>query len=506
MVELAPIAAGVLRLRERTPDPAVPAQGHLRPVHVLPGLPAQGPVHHPGQAAHAGDPAPGARRRLGRLQRAWSASRRSPGCTSWSAPSRGSLLPDVDAAAAGAADRRRGPVLGRRPGRRGDRRRSASSGPGRCSPCSATASRRPTRPTCPPSRPSTTWPRSSSCASPAQDIAFDLWESEGYVGGVPIEHDQRIGAPEPGKRVWRLTIYRTGSPITLTDVLPRLQHMGVDVVDEHPYEFAGSPSRSGSMTSGCAGAAPPDARARAGARASIASVKDLVEGALAALWHGPDRGRRLQRAGPRRAPDLARRWWCCAPTPSTCGRRASPSARTTSSGCCARTSRIDPAAGAAVRVAGSTRPSRPARPSAARPSPRRSAGELDDVASLDQDRILRSYLGPDPGHAADQLLRSAEAGPQPTLPYLVVKLDAARGARPARTAAAVRAVRLLAPVRGRAPAVRRVARGGLRWSDRREDFRTEILGLAKAQEVKNSVIVPSGRQGRLRLQAAARPG
>ncbi len=40
-----------------------------------------------------------------------------------------------------------------------------------------------------------------------------------------------------------------------------------------------------------------------------------------------------------------------------------------------------------------------------------------------------------------------------------------------------------------------VARGGLRWSDRSEDFRTEILGLAKAQEVKNSVIVPSGAKG-----------
>jgi glutamate dehydrogenase len=40
-----------------------------------------------------------------------------------------------------------------------------------------------------------------------------------------------------------------------------------------------------------------------------------------------------------------------------------------------------------------------------------------------------------------------------------------------------------------------VARGGLRWSDRREDFRTEILGLAKAQEVKNAVIVPSGAKG-----------
>ena len=41
----------------------------------------------------------------------------------------------------------------------------------------------------------------------------------------------------------------------------------------------------------------------------------------------------------------------------------------------------------------------------------------------------------------------------------------------------------------------RVARGGLLWSDRREDFRTEILGLVKAQQVKNAVIVPVGAKG-----------
>ena len=41
----------------------------------------------------------------------------------------------------------------------------------------------------------------------------------------------------------------------------------------------------------------------------------------------------------------------------------------------------------------------------------------------------------------------------------------------------------------------RIARGGLRWSDRREDFRTEILGLVKAQQVKNAVIVPVGAKG-----------
>ncbi len=41
----------------------------------------------------------------------------------------------------------------------------------------------------------------------------------------------------------------------------------------------------------------------------------------------------------------------------------------------------------------------------------------------------------------------------------------------------------------------KIARGGLRWSDRQQDFRTEVLGLAKAQQVKNTVIVPSGAKG-----------
>ena len=41
----------------------------------------------------------------------------------------------------------------------------------------------------------------------------------------------------------------------------------------------------------------------------------------------------------------------------------------------------------------------------------------------------------------------------------------------------------------------KIARGGLRWSDRREDYRTEVLGLVKAQQVKNSVIVPVGAKG-----------
>src|SRR5438874_9161661 len=49
----------------------------------------------------------------------------------------------------------------------------------------------------------------------------------------------------------------------------------------------------------------------------------------------------------------------------------------------------------------------------------------------------------------------------------------------------------------------KVARGGLRWSDRREDFRTEILGLVKAQTVKNAVIVPTGAKGGFVLKQKA---
>ena len=48
-----------------------------------------------------------------------------------------------------------------------------------------------------------------------------------------------------------------------------------------------------------------------------------------------------------------------------------------------------------------------------------------------------------------------------------------------------------------------VARGGIRWSDRREDFRTEILGLMKAQNVKNTLIVPVGAKGGFVCKTAA---
>lgn len=52
----------------------------------------------------------------------------------------------------------------------------------------------------------------------------------------------------------------------------------------------------------------------------------------------------------------------------------------------------------------------------------------------------------------------------------------------------------------------KVARGGLRWSDRSEDYRTEVLGLVKAQQVKNSVIVPVGAKGGFVVKQSSAPG
>ncbi|TRW46311.1 NAD-glutamate dehydrogenase [Georgenia yuyongxinii] len=120
---------------------------------------------------------------------------------------------------------------------------------------------------------------------------------------------------------------------------------------------------------------------------------------------------------------------------------------------------------------------------------------LDEVSSLDQDRILRAFVG-----VIQAMLRTnyfqhddgTTAEPRTTLafkldPHAVPNLPAPRPKYE---------IWVYGPgVEGVHLRFGAVARGGLRWSDRREDFRTEILGLVKAQMVKNAVIVPTGSKG-----------
>ncbi|WP_425414737.1 NAD-glutamate dehydrogenase [Pseudoxanthomonas dokdonensis] len=118
---------------------------------------------------------------------------------------------------------------------------------------------------------------------------------------------------------------------------------------------------------------------------------------------------------------------------------------------------------------------------------------MDRVSSLDDDRILRGFMG-----AMEATLRTsyyqrdAHGQPAQTISF---KFDSAQvpdlpKPRPYRE------IFVYGPrVEGVHLRFGPVARGGLRWSDRREDFRTEVLGLVKAQMVKNTVIVPVGAKG-----------
>ncbi|MBS3959719.1 MAG: NAD-glutamate dehydrogenase [Xanthomonadaceae bacterium] len=117
---------------------------------------------------------------------------------------------------------------------------------------------------------------------------------------------------------------------------------------------------------------------------------------------------------------------------------------------------------------------------------------LEQVASLDEDRILRSFRA-----VIQATLRTSffqiHAGPHRD--SISFKFDPAKvpdlpKPRPYRE------IFVYSPwVEGVHLRFGPVARGGLRWSDRREDFRTEVLGLVKAQMVKNTVIVPVGSKG-----------
>jgi glutamate dehydrogenase len=118
---------------------------------------------------------------------------------------------------------------------------------------------------------------------------------------------------------------------------------------------------------------------------------------------------------------------------------------------------------------------------------------LDDVASLDQDRIIRSGVDVVMATLRTNFFRTDEDG-RPK-PHVSLKLNprAIEGLPEPRPAFEIW---VYAPrVEGVHLRFGAVARGGLRWSDRREDFRTEILGLVKAQMVKNAVIVPTGSKG-----------
>ncbi|MBE0580915.1 NAD-glutamate dehydrogenase [Devosia sp.] len=123
----------------------------------------------------------------------------------------------------------------------------------------------------------------------------------------------------------------------------------------------------------------------------------------------------------------------------------------------------------------------------------RIAVALDAMASLDEDTIIRRFLNlVEASVRTNAFQRDAEGN---RMPALAIKfnsglVDGMAAPRPYRE------ISVYSPrVEGIHMRFGAIARGGIRWSDRPEDFRTEVLGLVKAQQVKNAVIVPVGAKG-----------
>ncbi|HEX5401582.1 MAG TPA: NAD-glutamate dehydrogenase [Pseudonocardiaceae bacterium] len=295
---------------------------------------------------------------------------------------------------------------------------------------------------------------------------------------------------EPGER--RFKLYLAGSRVTLSQVLPMLQRMGVEVVDERPYEV----------------------RRDDGTQCWIfdfglridPSVLDTIGGdldrsrvrfqeAFAAVWRGHaevDRfnalvlgaGLEWRQAAVLRA---YAKYLRQASTPySQDYIEDAVLAHTAIATALVNLfeTRFNPVVGEGDRLA------------QAEHLTAEITGMIDDVTSLDSDRILRSLLGLiNATLRTNFYVRDDVDGEQVPKPYLAVKLDS--GMVPELPAPRPKFEIFVYSPRFEGVHLRfgPVARGGLRWSDRREDFRTEVLGLAKAQAVKNAVIVPVGAKG-----------
>jgi glutamate dehydrogenase len=290
--------------------------------------------------------------------------------------------------------------------------------------------------------------------------------------------------PNGGRRDLRLKITRVGPAMSLSRVLPILHSMGVDVVDEYPYEIARVLKEPAWVLD--FGMLLPDADI-----ADRGSLAERFEEAFAAAWN--DRceidgfntlivngGLRWRQALLLRAYSRYMRQ-----IGSTFSQRYLEEVVAGNVGITRLLLRLFE-----TRFA-------PGGPEDRQGAEDRIVEQIEDaldhVASLDQDRILRSFLAMIRSTLRTNYFQSDDDGIDRT--SVAFKLDP-------------RAIPDLPLPRPRfeiwvyAPRVEgvhlrfgSVARGGLRWSDRQEDFRTEVLGLVKAQEVKNAVIVPVGAKG-----------
>jgi glutamate dehydrogenase len=321
-----------------------------------------------------------------------------------------------------------------------------------------------------------------------QDLAkLELLEERGQLEMhlYRKRHMTNAGTAEPDDADVRFKVYRYGEPMMLSAVLPVLHSLGVQVVDERPYEIR---RPDGTVYLYDFGLQPPTKHRE------LAEVRPQVENAFAAAWRGEAEvdgfNELVLRAGLTWRQVVVLRAYAkyLRQVGNVFSQRYVENTFTAYPEIARLLVQLFETRFSPRLVAGGQNRTRMSEELV-----ERITTLLDDVDSLDQDRILRSYLT-----LINATLRTSffQRGPdQRPKSYVAFKLDPQ--AIPDLPQPRPKYEIFVYSPRFEGVHLRfgAVARGGLRWSDRREDFRTEVLGLVKAQTVKNSVIVPVGAKG-----------
>ncbi|QWZ10589.1 NAD-glutamate dehydrogenase [Nocardioides panacis] len=332
---------------------------------------------------------------------------------------------------------------------------------------------------------------------PPRTGAVDLGRLEGIPGdgGLDLSFYQ---LPEAGPEEARLKIYRTGSPMSLSEVLPTLSSMGVEVIDERPYGLDGLDRESHIYDFGL--------RFH---RALPVESRELFQDAVTAVWEGDNEvdgfnalvlavGLTWRQATVLRAYAKYMRQGGTPFAQDYIEDALQQNVDITRGLVGLFEARFDPGRNGDLAADGETRQAKTTEIEG------RIHRALDDVASLDHDRILRSYLTFIRATLRTNYYQLDAEGQHKSYISLKLKPDAIPDLPEPRPKFEIF---VYSPrVEGVHLRFGAVARGGLRWSDRRDDFRTEVLGLVKAQMVKNTVIVPVGSKGGFFCKQLPDPG
>ncbi|GAB2572771.1 NAD-glutamate dehydrogenase [Kribbella endophytica] len=308
---------------------------------------------------------------------------------------------------------------------------------------------------------------------------------------LPAENGLAMSLYSPIDEEWegerRFKVYRTGSALSLSQVLPHLTHMGVEVIDERPYEIR-RPGGGTAYIYDFGLRAPGEAEERE-------ELRKLFSDTFRAVWEGKAESDKLNALVLRG--NLS---WRQVSILRAYQRYIRQGGTPFSQDYIENTflNHVDVAGLLVQLFEACFDPDRgafddPVRRESISQLEKEIGAALDTVKSLDEDRILRSYLT-----VIKATLRTNYYQPGPDgepRAYVSFKLEPKAIPDLPQPRPAYEIFVYSPQVEGVHLRFGAVARGGLRWSDRREDFRTEVLGLVKAQMVKNSVIVPVGAKG-----------